>query len=302
MRTLYFMRWRHVATIISVTLILFACLSLALRGLNWGLDFSGGTLVEIRLDQAFALSEVRTALAEAGFPDASVQRFDNPRDLLIKVADTQSADLAMRIMTVFQTLDHHVEMRRVEFVGGQVGAELAEQSVIGALVALLLILLYIAFRFQLKFGIGAIIALLHDVLIILGIFSFWGIEFNLSVFAAVLAIIGYSLNDTIVVADRVRENFRLSTTSDSVATLIDRALNQVLGRTLITSFTTLMVLLALLLFGGNAIFGFALALTIGVVAGTYSSIYIAASSLLYLCLQREDVLPELRPNQEQNIV
>jgi preprotein translocase subunit SecF len=263
------------------------------RGLNFGIDFTGGTLVEVGYPQAVELPVVREALSKDGFGDAVIQHFGTSKDVLVRLApreDIESAVLSDRAFSAMQTVDSAADLRRVEFVGPQVGDELAEDGGMAMLYALIGILIYVALRFEYRFAVGSVIALVHDVMITIGFFALFQVEFDLPVLAAVLAVIGYSLNDTIVVFDRIRENFRKIRKGKSVE-IINTSVNQTLSRTLITSGTTLLVLVALFLFGGKIIHGFALALIVGVVIGTYSSIYIASSSVLFMGVSRADLMP-----------
>ncbi|QKQ27252.1 protein translocase subunit SecF [Candidatus Reidiella endopervernicosa] len=288
-----FMSKRKFAVVISATLILVAIFSLATRGLNFGIDFTGGTLIEVAYPESVDLKSVRSTLAEAGFKDATAQHFGTSKDLLIRIAasDTEgSSEISNRVL---ERLDKEagvkLDMRRVEFVGPQVGDELTEQGGLAMLFALIGILIYVALRFEYRFAFGSVFALVHDVMITLGIFSLLGIEFDLTVLAAILAVIGYSLNDTIVVFDRVRENFRRIRKGEPVD-VVNTSINETLARTLMTSLTTMLVLLALFFLGGEVIHSFALALIIGVVVGTYSSIYIASASVLMLGVSKEDLM------------
>ena len=288
-----FMRFRIMASIFSLSLLVISVASLGLRGLNFGLDFSGGTLIEVSYEQAADLSKVRDLMTNNGFDDFQVVNFGSNSDVLIKVADKDGdSQLGDVIFNFLQEADSKTELKRIEFVGPQIGSELRDQGGLGMLVALGMILLYVAFRFQYKFALGAVAALAHDVLIILGLFSIFAWDFDLTVLAALLAVIGYSLNDTIVVSDRIRENFR-GERGFEPEEIVNRSLNQTLSRTLITSFTTLLVLFALFFFGGEMIRGFSQALIIGVLVGTYSSIYVVANMLLSLSITQEDMaIPE----------
>jgi len=289
-----FLGKRKLAVTLSIAFIVVSLLSIVVRGLNLGIDFTGGTLVEVGYDQAVELPKVRGALATAGFQDATVQHFGTPRDVLIRLAprsDIDSAELSNRAFSALSNAtDGQAELRRVEFVGPQVGDELTEQGGLAMLYALIGILIYVALRFEYRFALGSVIALIHDVTITLGFFSLFQVEFDLPVLAAVLAVIGYSLNDTIVVFDRIRENFR-KIRKGSPQQIINTSLNQTLARTLVTSLTTLLVLIALLVFGGEIIHGFALALIIGVIVGTYSSIYVASTAVLMLGISKADLMP-----------
>jgi preprotein translocase subunit SecF len=288
-----FMKYRKLASLISISLFIVSILSLGMRGLSLGLDFSGGTLIEVSYETPVALESIRNNLDQNGFPDSQVVNFGTDLDVLIKVADLSGNSTAgEQIFNVLSDQDIPIELKRVEFVGPQVGDELRDQGGLGMIVALFMILMYVAFRFQYKFALGAVTALAHDVVIILGLFSIFKWDFDLTVLAALLAVIGYSLNDTIVVSDRIRENFRTERVLNS-EDMIDLSLNQTLGRTLVTSFTTLLVLFALFIFGGELIRGFSLALIIGVLIGTYSSIYVVANMLMTLNISKEDLaIPE----------
>ena len=289
-----FMRFRKILILVSAFLFVGALISITLRGFNLGLDFSGGSLVEIKYPEPVALETIRFVLEESGFEDYQVVNFGSNLDVLIKIAE-QSAGSSVGD-EVFNTLTAaglNGELQRNEFVGPQIGSELRDQGGLGMLVALGMILLYVAFRFQYKFALGAVGALGHDVVIILGLFSFFRWDFDLSVLAALLAVIGYSLNDSIVVSDRIRENFRSERALSSIE-LLNLSLNQTLSRTIITSLTTLLVLFALFFFGGETVKGFSLGLIIGVVIGTYSSLYIVTSILIQLGLSQDDmVVPEV---------
>ena len=288
-----FMSYRKIATIASLTLLALSVASLGFRGLNLGLDFSGGTLIEVSYSEAADLGEIRDLMTSNGFDDFQVVNFGSNTDVLIKVADKDgSSQLGDTIFAFLEASDSEIELQRIEFVGPQIGSELRDQGGLGMLVALGMILLYVAFRFQYKFALGAVAALAHDVVIILGLFSLLGWDFDLTVLAALLAVIGYSLNDTIVVSDRMRENFR-GERGFEPEEIVNRSINQTLSRTLITSFTTVLVLLALFFFGGEMIRGFSQALIIGVLVGTYSSIYVVANMLLSLSITQDDLaIPE----------
>jgi len=287
------MKYRKIAAYVSLALFVISIVSLSFRGLSLGLDFSGGTLVEVTYEDSVNLEEVRGMLANNGFDDYQVVNFGSDRDVLIKIADQPgNSQLGDEVFALVQANDPDTELKRVEFVGPQIGSELRDQGGLGMLVALAMILLYVAFRFQYKFALGAVTALAHDVIIILGLFSLFAWDFDLTVMAALLAVIGYSLNDTIVVSDRIRENFRSQRGIESIE-VVDLSINQMLARTLITSLTTLLVLLALYFLGGELIRGFALALIIGVIIGTYSSIYIVANMLIMFAINQEDMaIPE----------
>ena len=298
-----FMGKRKVAGIASIALVVLSLGGLILKGLNHGLDFTGGTLVEVEFDAPVDPEQIRGILDAAGFENGTVQYFGTEQDLLIRMppqASVEQANMGDNIIATLRELFPSVEMRQSNFVGPAVGEELTEDAGLALLAALLVIMLYILFRFTKQFSVGAVAALVHDGLITLGIFALMQWTFDLSVLAAVLAVIGYSLNDTIVVSDRIRENFR-SIRKGAPVDIINRSLNQTLGRTLVTSLTTLFVLLALLFAGGEGIRGFAAALTIGVIVGTYSSIFVAANVLLLLNIQREDLLVPEKESLEQDM-
>ena len=283
-----FMRFRKVASAFSIILLTISIGSLAIKNLELGLDFTGGILLEIKLDQDIEnLEEVRNLLAQEGIENFILNFSGSQNDLSIKIPGGEDSSNNESLKKILKD-NFSYDLRKEEFIGPQVGEELRDQGGLGLLIALLIMTIYIMFRFQYKFAVGAILALAHDVLIVLGFFSLLSIDFDLTVLAAVLAVIGYSLNDTIVVSDRIRENFRKKRRSEATQ-LIDRSLNQMLGRTLITSLTTLLVLFALLIFGGDAIQNFSLALIIGVLAGTYSSIYIVCNVLISMNIIADDL-------------
>ena len=284
-----FMKIRRQTTVLSIILIVISIYSLFVNKLNFGLDFTGGSLIEIRLSEDIdSLEDIRELLQSMNLNDFQVNYFGSNKDISINVPGGEtSIDEILLIQNLKQYYDF--EVRRQEFVGPQVGSELRDQGGLGLLAALAVMMVYIMFRFQYKFALGALLALIHDVLIVLGFFSFFSLDFDLSVLAAILAVIGYSLNDTIVVSDRVRENFRKKRRSDSEIA-INRSLSQMIGRTLITSLTTLLVLIALLIFGGETISNFSIALIVGVISGTYSSIYIVCNTLLSLKVTSEDLM------------
>ena len=281
------MRPRKIASAISIVLVLISVISLTFKGLNAGLDFTGGTLIEIKLSQPVNLEEIRDVLSSKIEDDFQVSYFGSEEDVLIKIPGGSENNLSDEIVSSLRDV-FKFDLRRKDFIGPQIGEELRDQGGLGLLAALLVMMVYIMFRFQFKFALGALLALVHDVLIVLGFFSIFYIGFNLTVLAAVLAVIGYSLNDTIVVSDRIRENYRKKRKSDNVD-VINRSLNQMLGRTLITSLTTLLVLLALLILGGDFIQNFAIALICGVIVGTYSSIYVLCNNLILMNLNFEDL-------------
>ena len=284
-----FMKIRRQTTVLSSILIIASISSLFINKLNFGLDFTGGSLIEIRLEEEInSLEEIRSFLQSMELNDFQVNYFGSNKDISIKVPGGEaSIDEGALIVNLKKSFNF--EVRRQEFVGPQVGSELRDQGGLGLLAALAVMMVYIMFRFQYKFALGALLALVHDVVIVLGFFSIFSLDFDLSVLAAILAVIGYSLNDTIVVSDRVRENFRKKRRSEAEIT-INRSLSQMIGRTLITSLTTLLVLLALFIFGGETISNFSIALMVGVISGTYSSIYIVCNTLLSLNITSEDLM------------
>lgn len=292
-----FMGKRRVTAMISGVLLVASILSLSLQGLNLGIDFTGGTLVEIGYQQAADLDQVRQLLLQSEFSDAVVQYFGTANDILIRIPPLEgmnSAEVSNRILSM---LGEGVEMRRVEFVGPQVGDELKNDGGLAMIYALVGIFIYVALRFQRRFSMGAIAALVHDVVITIGLFSIFKFNFDLAVLAAILAVIGYSLNDTIVVFDRVRENFRKLRETPPVE-VFNISLNETLSRTIVTGLTTLLVLLALLIFGGETIKGFSIALISGIVVGTYSSIYVASPVTLALGVSKEDLMPVQKEGAE----
>ena len=279
--------------IISMTLLLISIVSLFTFKLNVGIDFTGGSIIEVGYQQAVELGPIRDALEAGGFVDAIVQHFGSAQEVLIRLVPDvakDKAEISSQVIGLLQAAsDTPIDVRRVDFVGPQVGEELTEDGGLAVLYALIAILIYVALRFEYRFSLGAVAALVHDVLITLGIFSVLQLDFDLSVLAALLAVIGYSLNDTIVVFDRVRENFRKIRKRTSIE-IVNTSINQTISRTLMTSFTTLLVLLSLFFLGGEAIHAFAVALIIGVLVGTYSSIYVATTSALALGISRSDLL------------
>ncbi|MBM7454440.1 preprotein translocase subunit SecF [Oceanisphaera litoralis] len=288
-----FMHYSKAATALSLVLMALCFFSLFTKGLNWGLDFTGGTVVEAAFEQAVELDQVRNSLQQVGLPGATVQNFGTSRDLLIRLAPQEGVNVQQQgesVMAAMAQVSESVEMKRLEFVGPAIGAELAEQGGLAILVALLCILMYVGMRFEWRLASGAVLSLAHDVIITLGVFSWMQIEVDLTIVAALLTVVGYSLNDTIVVFDRVRENFR-RVRSTSTAEVFDEAITDTLSRTLITSATTLAVVVALFLKGGALIHGFATALLLGIGFGTYSSIYIASAWAMLLGVQREHMLP-----------
>ena len=294
--TVNFMKYRKIAMVFSVILMIASIASLATNKLNFGLDFTGGTLLEVGFEEAADLKLIRGVLDENTFEDAVVQLYGSSKDVVIRLAtreDIKAEMLGNQVLDVLvKGTGQKVEMRRIEFVGASVGDELTEQGGLAMLTALICILVYVAFRFEYRFALGSVFALFHDVLLTLGLFSILGLEFDLTVLAAILAVIGYSLNDTIVVSDRIRENFR-KLREGTPSEIIDVSLTQTFSRTIITSITTLLVLAALFFQGGALIHGFATALLFGVFVGTYSSIYVASAVALSLGISKEDLIPEV---------
>jgi preprotein translocase subunit SecF len=295
-KTVTFMSYRKIAMIFSAILMITAVYSLATNKLNFGLDFTGGTLIEVGFEDAADLTKLRALMDTNGYSDAVVQLYGSSRDVVIRLALREDVKVEMLGNQVLALLKEgtgqHVDMRRIEFVGASVGDELAEQGGLAMLTALICILFYVAFRFEWRFAVGSVVALFHDVLLTLGLFSILGLAFDLTVLAAILAVIGYSLNDTIVVSDRIRENFRKIREGEPEE-IINISLTQTLSRTFITSITTLLVLAALFFRGGELIHGFATALLFGVFVGTYSSIYVASLVALALGISKEDLMPEV---------
>lgn len=295
-----FMSWRKIALSISIILATVSILSLSLKQLNYGLDFTGGSLVELHYPKEIEVANIRQSLTNAGYEGAQVALFGSTQDVLIKLPGSVSDTLGAEIIQVLrQESSEDIVLRRVEYVGPQIGSELRDDGGLAMLLALGLMMLYIAFRFQSRFAGAAVLALIHDVIIVLGIFSLFNLDFDLTVLAALLAVIGYSLNDTIVVSDRIRENLKSQRGSDTEE-VINLSLNQMLSRTLITSLTTLLVLTSLYLFGGELIKNFALALIFGVVVGTYSSIYIASNALVMMGLTSDHLMVPEKENEEFN--
>ena len=294
--TIDFVNKRKYAIVFSVLLLIVSVVSLGFQGLKLGIDFTGGTLIEVGYQQTANLEDIRTKLANANFKGTNVQYFGSDTEVLIQL-ESQSISSAKLSSSIIQMLGEGIDVRRVEFVGPKVGEELTNDGGLALLYALIGILIYVAFRFEYRFALGSITALIHDVIITLGVFSIFQIAFDLTVLAAILAVIGYSLNDTIVVFDRIRETF-LSTRRIEPIPIVNDALNQTLARTLMTSLTTLLVLLALFYLGGEVIHSFAGALIIGVVIGTYSSIFVASSMILALGISKEDMLPSEKEKKE----
>ena len=293
-----FLRWRKLAMIWSATVLLIALGSLLIRGLDLGLDFTGGTVIEVNYPNPADLPQLRQTLSKAGFGDAQAQHFGASRSVLIRIpprAQTNAAALSNDVLHVLQggAGGAGVTLARAEFVGPQVGQELVEQGGLAALGALLGILVYVMFRFEWRLAVGTIAATVHDVVFTIGWFSLFQIEFDLTVLAAVLAVIGYSVNDTVVVLDRIRENFR-KRRKGSAQEIMNLSINETLSRTIMTSFVTLLSVIVLYFFGGVVMHGFSVAMIVGIMVGTYSSIYIASASALYLGLSREDLLPQAK--------
>ena len=287
---------RKYAMLLSAILLIISITSIGFQGLKFGIDFTGGTLIELGYEKTADLEGIRSKLASANFKGANVQYFGSDTEVLIQL-EPQAASSAKLSSSIIRMLGEGIDIRRVEFVGPKVGEELTNDGGLAMLYALIGILIYVAFRFEYRFALGSIAALVHDVIITLGVFSLLQIEFDLTVLAALLAVIGYSLNDTIVVFDRIRENF-LATRHVEPGPIVNEALNQTLSRTLMTSFTTLLVLIALFYLGGEVIHSFSGALLIGVVIGTYSSIYVASSTILVMGISKEDMLPSEKEKKE----
>ena len=293
-----FMGRRNLAFIVSAVMLIVSIGAILFRQLNLGLDFTGGTLVEVRYGVAPSLDAIRQLLEDSGFQDVSVQTFGASTEVLIRLQQAFDGDVGNEVVNLLRANGDSVNLVRAEFVGAQVGDQLRDQSGLGLLVALGVVMLYVAFRFQYKFALGALLALLHDVIIVVGVFALFQLDFDLTVLAAILAVIGYSLNDTIVVYDRIRETIRTSRIDD-MPQIFNEAINATLSRTLATSGTTVLVLLALLLLGGDMIENFAIALLVGIVVGTFSSIYISGALLIPLKLSREDLIPTKKEVDEE---
>jgi len=299
-KILNFMGARKIALAFSALLLIIAIGAITVNGLKLGLDFTGGSLVEVSYEQDANLNQIRDDLEAAGFKNVVAQTFGSNKDILIRLQADHDPKLGNKVLEVLKSkTDQHIDLRRNEFVGAQVGDELREQGGLGMLLALFMIMVYVTFRFQLKFSVGAVVALVHDVIIVVGFFALLQLEFDLTVLAAILAVIGYSLNDTIVVSDRIRENFR-KLRIETPLEVMNISLTQTLSRTVVTSVTTLIVLIILAIFGGQMIFGFAVALLVGVVIGTYSSIYVAANALLVMGICKEDLI--IPPKEEHEFV
>lgn len=301
-RDLPFMRWARATAFASLAFVLAAIGLLTFKGLNLGVDFTGGTVMEVGYPSAADIPAIRSHLAQNGYADAQVQTFGTSTDVLIRLpvkAGVTSAQLSEQVIAILRAQEPKAELRRVEFVGPQVGKELFEDGALALLVVSIGIVIYLALRFEWRFAIGAILATAHDVLIVLGAFALFQWEFSLTVLAAVLAVLGYSVNDTVVVFDRIRENFR-KTRSTDVAAIMNNAITATLSRTIITSGTTLMMVLSMLFLGGEILHGFAMALTIGIIVGTYSSVLVASPIVMWLGVSREDFIKP--PRQERGAV
>lgn len=293
-----YMKWRHLAAAISIFLVVGSLYSLATRGLVLGLDFTGGMQIEVGYSHDADVPKIREQLTSSGFENPVVVNFGSERDVLIKFKSESAEGVEDKLVAALNADGDEIVIRRLEFVGPQVGEELRDQGGLGILVSLIVVMLYVSIRFQYKFAVGAVAALIHDVIIVVGLFSVTGLEVDLTVLAAVLAVIGYSLNDTIIVYDRIRENFRIIRETGPID-IINESLTQVLVRTVYTSLTTLLVLGALFYFGGELIHNFAIALIVGVFIGTTSSIYVAANSLLGLRIKREDLIPSVKEGEDE---
>jgi preprotein translocase subunit SecF len=287
-----FMGWRKFNAIFSLILILVSLLGLAVKGLNWGLDFTGGTQIEISFPENANIEAIRNQLRAKSFKEAQVMAYGNSHDVLVSLASDANVDIN-QLRFQFKNMFPDAQIQQVNYIGPQVGSELATKGIIGVIVAVLATMVYIAIRFEYRLAVSSAIALIHDPMLILGVFSWFGIEFDLKALAAVLAVIGYSLNDTIVVFDRVRENFLKVRRTDSID-IMNLSINQTLSRTIMTSFLTLSVVLALLFLGGESLRGFSLALSIGIIIGTYSSIYVAGSLAIWMGLSKKDFLPKAK--------
>ena len=295
-KTVNFLSVRRITTTLSIVLIIFSLVSIISKGLNPGIDFTGGFQVEVSYEQSPEIESIRNNLSAAGFNDAIVQNSGSATDIMIRIAPREGLDsrtVGKLIIDNLNQSSNSAKLMSSEYVSAQVGEELTEQGGLAMIFALIMIMIYIVFRFQWKFSIGAVMALIHDVLITVGVFSFFQITFDLAVLAAILAVVGYSLNDTIVIFDRIRENFRSMRRAETLD-ILNASITQTISRTMITSSTTLMVLLALYIMGGQSLEGFSLALIIGVLIGTYSSIFIASTSIFYLDISTSDLLPSKR--------
>ena len=296
MKTIKFLSARKSTTIMSIMLIVVSAFSLMTKGLNLGIDFTGGIQIEISFETAPNIENVRSNLASGGYDDAIVQNSGSSQDLMVRIPPRNGVDnkkIGEDVIGMLQASENSVTLKSSEYISAQVGEELTEQGGLAMIFALIMIMIYIVFRFQWKFSIGAVLALIHDVMITLGIFSFFQLTFDLSVLAAILAVVGYSLNDTIVIFDRIRENFRSMRTAQTLD-ILNSAITQTIKRTIITSSTTLLVLLSLYVFGGSSLEGFSIALIVGVLIGTYSSIFVASTSIFYLDISTTDLIPVKR--------
>ena len=296
MKTIKFLSARKSTTIMSIILIVVSAFSLMTKGLNLGIDFTGGIQIEISFETAPNIENVRSNLASGGYDDAIVQNSGSSQDLMVRIPPRNGVDnkkIGEDVIGMLQASENSVTLKSSEYISAQVGEELTEQGGLAMIFALIMIMIYIIFRFQWKFSIGAVLALIHDVMITLGIFSFFQFTFDLSVLAAILAVVGYSLNDTIVIFDRIRENFRSMRTAQTLD-ILNSAITQTIKRTIITSSTTLLVLLSLYVFGGSSLEGFSIALIVGVLIGTYSSIFVASTSIFYLDISTTDLIPVKR--------
>ena len=296
MKTIKFLSIRKFTTIMSIILILASAFSLMSKGLNLGIDFTGGIQIEISFENAPNIENVRSNLGSGGYDDAIVQNSGSSQDLMVRIPPRDgitNKKVGEDVIGMLQASDNSVTLKSSEYISAQVGEELTEQGGLAMIFALIMIMIYIVFRFQWKFSIGAVLALIHDVMITLGIFSFFQLTFDLSVLAAILAVVGYSLNDTIVIYDRIRENFRSMRTAETL-NILNSAITQTIKRTIITSSTTLLVLLSLFVFGGSSLEGFSIALIVGVLIGTYSSIFVASTSIFYLDISTTDLIPVKR--------
>ena len=296
MKTIKFLSLRKSTTVMSIILIVVSAFSLMTKGLNLGIDFTGGIQIEISFETAPNIENVRSNLASGGYDDAVVQNSGSSQDLMVRIPPRNGIDnkkIGEDVIGMLQASENSVTLKSSEYISAQVGEELTEQGGLAMIFALIMIMIYIVFRFQWKFSIGAVLALIHDVMITLGIFSIFQLTFDLSVLAAILAVVGYSLNDTIVIFDRIRENFRSMRTAQTLD-ILNSANTQTIKRTIITSSTTLLVLLSLYVFGGSSLEGFSIALIVGVLIGTYSSIFVASTSIFYLDISTTDLIPVKR--------
>lgn len=297
-----FMGMRHFAAIFSILIMVLSLAGLAIRGIHWGLDFTGGTVIELQYPAPVDIEVIRHELTTQGYPDAVVQHFGSTQDILVRLApraDVDEQTVGKSVLSVLIQRDPAVVLKRSDVVGAQLGKELAEQGGVAILVAMLGTMIYVALRFEWKFAVGAALALMHDPILILGVFSWFHFEFDLPTLAAILAVIGYSLNDTVVVFDRVKENFIKLRQGDTLE-IMNLSLNQTLSRTIMTSFMTLLVVTSLLIYGGASLFGFSLALFIGIIVGTYSSIYVAGALTVKLGLSRADLMKPLKEAVEDD--